>query len=124
MNNTDINNINNLTNKKAIVNKGPKRRQHCTLCKNHGIQVLKNGHVCKLKKCHCELCKLTTKAQIAMRCQQALWRQQGRELAKNRNFQMLGLSSRQVGYRVTHCIPIRIRINIVLINYIINATMR
>ena len=77
---------------------GPKikRRQHCTLCKNHGHKVLKNGHVCKLKSCKCELCKLTTKAQIAMRHQQALWRHQGRELAKDTNFQMLGLTSRQV----------------------------
>ncbi|KAF2363357.1 DM DNA-binding domain [Trinorchestia longiramus] len=73
-----------------------KRRQHCTFCKNHGIIKRKNGHVCDHKDCDCLLCQLTTQAQVAMRYQQALWRHQGREMAKNKNFTMLGVSSRQL----------------------------
>ncbi|XP_018026467.1 doublesex- and mab-3-related transcription factor A2 isoform X3 [Hyalella azteca] len=73
-----------------------KRKQHCTFCKNHGIISRKNGHVCKHKDCECLLCQLTTKAQVAMRHQQALWRHQGREMAKNKNFPQHGLTNRQL----------------------------
>ncbi|KAL7630984.1 UNVERIFIED_CONTAM: hypothetical protein RMT77_018729 [Armadillidium vulgare] len=57
-----------------------KRTQHCTFCKNHGLSELKKGHQCPYANCPCLLCKLTKKAQVAMRHQQRVWRHQKQKL--------------------------------------------
>ncbi|XP_018023996.1 protein male abnormal 3-like [Hyalella azteca] len=67
-----------------------KRKQHCPFCNNHGINRVKKGHVCEYKDCPCMLCQLTAKAQVTFRLQQARWRHQELEMAKNK------LTSRQL----------------------------
>ncbi|XP_047494754.1 leucine-rich repeat extensin-like protein 5 isoform X2 [Penaeus chinensis] len=51
-----------------------KRRQHCTICKNHNKVSPKNRHKCPFTNCECTLCQLTRKSQRVMCHQQRLWR--------------------------------------------------